>query len=254
MQPMISFITSSAWDLIALVWFLCCYKGYLYYSKLKSYDTPCLANVLHRYRYEWMLHMLEREVRIADETTIANLERSVSFFASTTILIIAGLITLLGSSDVVTKVLSNIPIVTTAVNSWTFKIMLLIVVFLYAFFKFTWSLRQYGFLSVMVSSAPTPADECTVEAKQFHAERIALMCSKAAGNFNLGLRTYYFSISVLAWFISPGLFMFSAAFVAFILYRREFRSETLKNLMMNLGEVGKINFNRKSNTDSKHNI
>jgi uncharacterized membrane protein len=245
MQPLIGFITSSAWDLIALLWFLCCFKGYLYYAQIKSYDTPCLANVLHKYRFEWMLHMLEREVRIADETTIANLERSVSFFASTTILIIAGLITLLGSNDVVTKVLSNIPVITTGVNGWTFKIMLLIVVFLYAFFKFTWSLRQYGFLSVMVSSAPTPADQISDEAKQFHAERIALMCSKAAGNFNIGLRTYYFSVSVLAWFIDPALFMFSAAFVSVILYRREFRSETLTNLMMNLGEIGKISLDKK---------
>ncbi|MGB1239121.1 MAG: DUF599 domain-containing protein [Pseudomonadales bacterium] len=235
-----SYITTSAWDLLALTWFICCFKGYLYYSRVKSYNTPCLANVLHRYRYEWMLHMLEREVRIADETTIANLERSVSFFASTTILIIAGLITLLGSSEQVIKVLANIPVVTTHAQSWSIKILLLIVVFLYAFFKFTWSLRQYGFVSVMIGSAPTPTEEITDEAKQFHAERIALMCSKAAGNFNIGLRSYYFSISVLAWFISPVLFMLCSSFVALILYRREFRSATLDNLMMNLGDIGKF--------------
>jgi uncharacterized membrane protein len=232
MQSLIEFITASAWDLFAFIWFICCFKGYLYYSKVKSITTPCLSNVLHSYRYRWMLHMMERDVRIADEAAIANLERSVSFFASTTILIIAGLITLLGSSDDVSKVLSHIPIITSDVNSWTFKIMLLIVVFLYAFFKFTWSLRQYSFFSVMIGSAPTPADKCSDDAKHFHAQSLALMCSKAAGNFNLGLRTYYFSVSVLAWFISAPLFIFSAAFVAFILYRREFRSETLKNLML----------------------
>jgi len=236
MQPMIEFITSSAWDLIALLWFLSCFKGYLYYAKVKSYNTPCLASVMHKYRFEWMRHMIEREVRIADEATIANLERSVSFLASTTILIIAGLITLLGSSEAVTKVLSNIPMISNEVNSWTFKIILLIVIFLYAFFKFTWSLRQYSFLSVMVISAPTPTDNFSTDKKNKHAEVLALMCSKAAGNFNLGLRTYYFSVSVLAWFISPLLFMFSSTLVAFVLYRREFRSETLKNMMMSLGD------------------
>lgn len=242
----ITFITSSGWDLVALLWFICCFKGYLYYSKAKSYNTPCLANVLHRYRYEWMLHMLERDVRIADETTIANLERSVSFFASTTILIIAGLITLLGSSEQVIKVLANIPVVTTQAQSWSFKIMVLIVVFLFAFFKFTWSLRQYGFVSVMIGSAPSPNDKCSEEGKRFHAQRIALMCSKAAGNFNIGLRTYYFSISVLAWFIDPILFMICAAFVALILYRREFRSSTLENLTMNLGEIGQFKLDSKT--------
>lgn len=236
MQSMIDFITASAWDLVSLLWFLSCFKGYLYYATVKGHSTPCLASVMHKYRFEWMHHMLERELRIADETTIANLERSVSFFASTTILIIAGLITLLGSGEAVTEVLSNIPMISNEVHSWTFKIMLLIIIFLYAFFKFTWSLRQYSFLAVMVISAPTPADNCSAELKRGHAEGLALMCSKAAGNFNLGLRTYYFSVSVLAWFISPVLFMIGSACVAYILYRREFRSETLKNLMMNLGE------------------
>lgn len=246
MQPMIEYITTSAWDLVAFIWFLCCFKGYLYYAKVKSYNSPCLASAMHKYRIQWMLHMLERELRIADETTIANLERSVSFFASTTILIIAGLITLLGSSDVVTKVLSDIPIISNEVNSWTFKIILLIVIFLYAFFKFTWSLRQYNFLSVMVISAPTPADNYTDEMKNSHAEVLALMCSKAAGNFNLGLRTYYFSVSALAWFISPVLFMISSALVAYVLYRREFRSETLRNLMMNLDERKAFNLEQKT--------
>ncbi|KZZ59947.1 hypothetical protein A3762_15985 [Oleiphilus sp. HI0125] len=53
----------------------------------------------------------------------------------------------------------------------------------------------------------------------------------AAHNFNMGLRTYYFSISVLAWFISPIAFMAAATSVVFVLYQREFKSSTLKTLM-----------------------
>jgi uncharacterized membrane protein len=54
----------------------------------------------------------------------------------------------------------------------------------------------------------------------------------AANNFNLGLRTYYFSLSVLAWFINPWLFMLMVTGVVFILYRREFNSSTLRQLVI----------------------
>ena len=109
--------------------------------------------------------------------------------------------------------------------------MVLIVVFVYAFFKFTWSLRQYGFVTVMVGAADhienTPENSSKLDKA---AQRIAKMGSMAAYNFNSGLRTYYFSMSILAWFISPWLFMFSSAAVVLILYRREFKSTTLKTL------------------------
>jgi uncharacterized membrane protein len=64
------------------------------------------------------------------------------------------------------------------------------------------------------------------------AKRIASMTSMAANNFNIGLRTYYYSIAILTWFINPWFFMVSTAGIVLILYRREFKSSTLKILMM----------------------
>ena len=173
--------------------------------------------------------MLGREVRVADNTGIANLERSVAFFASTTILILAGLITILGSTEKAIGLVDDLPFVVAATRAeWEVKLVLLILVFVYAFFKFTWSLRQYGFVTVMVGGAPL-VKEAGEERKRI-AQRIAKMGSMAAHNFNMGLRTYYFSLAMLAWFIHPILFMVFSAAIVFVLYRREFRSSTLKTL------------------------
>ncbi len=233
MEDVSAFITQNWLNLLALSWFILCFKGYMYYAKRKSYTTPCLASVLHMYRYEWMQRMMDRENRISDTSAIANLERSVSFFASTTMLILAGLMTVLGSTEKAIDVVADIPFVVHATRQeWELKILLLIVLFVYAFFKFTWSLRQYGFVSVMVGGAPTPEEAISDQVKQANAARIAKMTSMAANNFNLGLRTFYFSQAVLGWFINPILFMVLTAFIAFILYRREFSSSTLKTLMM----------------------
>jgi len=224
-------------NLLALVWFLACFKGYMYYARKRSYDTPCLASLLHMYRKEWMLRMLTREVRIADTTAIANLERGVSFFASTTMLILAGLMTILGSTQRAIDVVADIPFASQATSAeWELKILLMISLFVYAFFKFTWSLRQYGFVSIMIGGAPLPEENVSDQQNEAHASRVAKMTSMAANNFNLGLRTYYFCIAILGWFIHPWIFMGLTAGVVYILYRREFKSSTLNTLMMSTGE------------------
>jgi len=224
-------------NIIALIWFLVCFKGYMHYARKKSYETPCLASLLHLYRKEWMLRMLTREVRIADTTAIANLERGVSFFASTTMLIVAGLMTVLGSTQQVIDVVSDIPFASKATSAeWELKILLMIILFVYAFFKFTWSLRQYGFVSIMVGGAPLPEEHVSEQQAEAHANRIAKMTSMAANNFNVGLRTYYFCLAILGWFINPWLFMALSAGVVYVLYRREFKSSTLKTLMMSAGD------------------
>lgn len=237
MVPVHQFMIENWLNLIALIWFLICFKGYMFYARRRSFDTPCLASMLHMYRKEWMLRMLTRDVRIADTTAIANLERGVSFFASTTMLILAGLMTILGSTQAAIDVVADIPFAMTATSAeWELKILLLISLFVYAFFKFTWSLRQYGFVSIMIGGAPLPEEKVSDMQIDAHASRVAKMTSMAANNFNLGLRTYYFCLAILGWFINPWLFMVLSAGVVYILYRREFKSSTLNTLMMSAGE------------------
>lgn len=213
----------------------------MFYAKKHSYDQPCLASLLHQYRHQWMLRMLTREMRIADNAAIANLEKSVAFFASTTMLILAGLMTILGSTEKAIGLMEDFPFSMTAGRTeWEVKILVLIIVFVYAFFKFTWSLRQYGFVTIMVGAAPVQNEESSENESDHNlnkkrealAKRIASMTSMAANNFNIGLRTYYYSIAILTWFINPWFFMVSTAGIVFILYRREFKSSTLKILMM----------------------
>jgi len=184
-----------------------------------------------------MQRMLTHEIRIADTTVISNLERGVAFFASTTMLVLAGLVTVLGSTEKAIDIISDIPFATHATTvEWEMKLLLLVSLFVYAFFKFTWALRQYGFSAVMLGGAPLPSDNIADSARTAYAIRISNMMSLAARNFNIGLRTYYFSIAVLGWFINAWIFMLLTAGVVLILYRREFKSRTLAELMVSRSE------------------
>jgi len=233
MLDFLQFSQSNWLNICAAIWFLLCFNGYMYYARRHSFDRPCLASILHQYRHQWMLRMLTREMRIADNAAIANLEKSVAFFASTTMLILAGLMTILGSTEKAIGLMEGFPFsIPASRTEWEIKIMMLIFVFIYAFFKFTWSLRQYGFVTIMVGAAPLQNEQHLEEQREALAKRIASMISMAANNFNIGLRTYYYSIAILTWFINPWFFIFSTAGIVFILYRREFKSSTLKILMI----------------------
>ncbi|MBR9884461.1 MAG: DUF599 family protein [Oceanospirillales bacterium] len=233
MPEIINFLGQNWLNLAALLWFFVCFKGYMFYAAHKARTTSCLSSIMHLYRTEWMRRMLDRDMRMADTAAIANLERSVAFFASTTILVMAGLMSLLSYTGRAITLVEHLPFVHPATPlEWEVKLLVLLTLFIYAFFKFTWSLRQYGFVSVMIGSSPGPSDGLDDKHLQAHAERIASMSSMAANNFNVGLRTYYFSLAVLSWLINPWLFMAMSAGIVYVLYQREFTSPTLKTLLM----------------------
>ena len=95
------FIEANLIHLLAALWFVICWGGYTRYATWKARDTACLASVLHLYREDWMRRMLLRDNRIADASVIGNLERNASFFASSTLIILAGILTVLDRKSVV---------------------------------------------------------------------------------------------------------------------------------------------------------
>jgi len=101
------------------------------------------------------------------------------------------------------------------------KLIVLCIIFVYAFFKFTWALRQFNYCSTLIGAAPKGPDND-------FARRVAKVATHASKDFNQGLRAYYFSLAALGWFVSPWLFMAATTTVAIVLYRREYRSMALQ--------------------------
>jgi uncharacterized membrane protein len=216
-------------DWFALIWFFVCWIGYALFAYRNGKVAPTLASALSQVRGVWMSRVLEREVRIADITALGILQRNVSFFASTTIFILAGLLTVLGATDQAIELTNSLPFVSeTTRASWEIKLLLLAFTFVYAFFKFAWSVRQYNFALVVLGAAPA------VNAEPEDKERFVIyanqLLTRANNSFALGLRAYSFAMAILAWFIQPWLFMICATWVVAVLYRREFHSYTLEAL------------------------
>ncbi len=217
-------------DFAGAAWLFFCWLGYTEFARRRAKTHNCLSSVLHVYRKRWMLAMLTRENRIGDAALIASLERNTSFLASTSMFIIAGLITIIASADQVYMALLRLPIANNSMNvlQLQLKIVLLLAVYVYAFFTLTWALRQFGFASVLLGAAPMHDDFKTPpEDKTQYAINLARVIDRAGHSYNYGLRAYYFSLSVLPWFLNSWLFMATVASVVLVLYRREFHSRTL---------------------------
>jgi len=224
-------------ELIALVWFLICWLGYSEYSKRTAGKRPCLSNTLDLYRADWMRVMLSRENRISDASVVGNLERNGAFFASSCLLILAGIITALGYTKQVMEVFSALPFGNLPSREvFEMRMVLLMVIFMYAFFKFTWSMRMYNFLAVLIGGAPLAGDTKTSPAaRDAFAHSAARVCNMAGDAFNLGLRSFYYALAVVAWFVHPFAFMGASTLIVIVLYRREFRSNAL--LALRSGKV-----------------
>jgi uncharacterized membrane protein len=144
-------------DWLALLWFVVAWWGYALFARKRATGGGSLLATTNRYRHLWMLQTTTRENRVIDGVVVQNLSTSPSFFASTTILIIGGLLAVLGSTEEAAKIVKEIPFAArTSAFAFDLKLFVLTAVFVYAFFRFTWSMRQYTFGALLIASAPNP--------------------------------------------------------------------------------------------------
>ena len=219
-------------DLIALLASLGVWVGYSAVASLPRMNRHSLAYTTEKLRVVWMRHMCDSDFRVGDTTLMSNLMRSVAFFASASILVLSGLVALIGSGERAFEVFQTLPFHDPQDNLGQFetKTVLLVCVFIYAFFQITWSLRQFNYTCILMGAAPhSDASDQVKDRFSLHAARLSAL---AAQSFNMGLRAYYFALAMLSWFISPYLYMAASVLVVLITYRREFRSHSLDCLRL----------------------
>lgn len=215
-------------DAIALACFLLCWFSYWLIARRLSKRRPSLISSVNVFRARWMRRVCQHDSHIADAALLGNLLRGALFFASTTVFILGGLIALLGPA--MGDVVSHLPYSAPS-EPWVLelKALVLLALFVYAFFKFTWSAWQYNVLAIIVGAAPTAA-EAKPDEIEIYIENAARIATFAGESYNNGIRAYYFAIALLAWFVDPLMFLAVTLIVAFVLYRREFASPMLTSL------------------------
>ena len=201
-------------DWLALAAFFALWIGYAWFARFWGIRQRSLIATTNRYRGFWMLQATARDPRMLDGVIVQNLSHTPS---------------LLGTTEKAAELVREIPFAQpTPILVFEFKILVLVGIFVYAFFRFSWSMRQYTFVALVIGSMPPAEDFASgrFDAKSY-ADRAGALVGAAAETFNDGLRAYYFSFAAMAWIFSPLAMVGATVLVVAILYGREFRSEVL---------------------------
>ena len=215
-------------DWIALSVLGGCWWGFPWYASWRGRWRPGLLELMNAHRREWMRQVVSREMRMVDTSILASLGNSATFFSSTTILILGGLLAMLTTSEEILAAIGKLPLaVRTTSQVWEIKVLLLVMIFTYAFFTFTWSLRQFTFVAILVGATGARGSDGTQDDL---AKRAGRILEHAGESFSKGLRAYYFSLAALTWFVHPGLLIAASFGVVAVLAWLEFHSDTSRSL------------------------
>ena len=218
----------SPFDNIAIAWFIIAWAIYANVIERTVHGRSGLNARMDTYRIVWIRRMLDRETRMTDMQIMAALQNGTAFFASTTLLSIGGALTLLRSPDEILTVVSLLPFsAPTTRGLWELKTIGLVLVFVYAFFKFAWSYRLFNYVSILFGAMPPPSEKGTPETEA-HVMRTAKLFASAGKHFNRGQRAFFFALGYLGWFIGPAILMATTFAIAVIMWRRQFVSDSYR--------------------------
>ena len=218
-------------DFAALVVFVLAAGGYGMLARMPTFERRSITGAVQEQRVRWLLNMARRENRMLDAVVLGSLGQGNAFFASTSAIVVGGLAAVMGSGDKVQGMMERLPYAArSSPVLWEFKLILILGIFVFAFFKFAWAFRLSHYASIMMGATPiiepTNAIECTR-----HAKRTARLIGIAAEHANGGLRAYYYAIAAMGWFYHPVAFIAATVYVIAILVRRDFFSRSRRLLL-----------------------
>jgi uncharacterized membrane protein len=212
-------------DLGALAFFLLAWLGYAPYLAWRGRQQQMVGAAMIDHRRVWMHELLGRDMKVADTAIVGHIMSTAGFFASTTVIVIGALL------GVLVNLTRGGPIISTAwlaippPSSLEIKVVLILVVAVYAFQSFTWAIRQANFAAVMMGAAPR-ADSMNAELRARLAASMGNIITGVATSYDSGMRAYYFALGALTWVVSPVLFFLATAGVVGLLLYRQTRSMT----------------------------
>jgi uncharacterized membrane protein len=211
-------------DILAVGFFILEWTVYAVTLEQSAYGQDSLSARMHVYREVWIRRMLERQTRMVDMQIMASLQNGTAFFASTSLLAIGGALALLRSTNEALAVLKALPIdLSPSPALWEIKCVGLVLIFVYAFFKFAWAYRLFNYVAILLGAMP-PAEKRDTPEAEAHVIRTTRLFEAAGRHFNRGQRAFFFALGYLGWFVSPWVLFVTTALVVIVTWRRQFAS------------------------------
>jgi uncharacterized membrane protein len=182
---------------------------------------PSLSVIMNMQRRRWVANAARRESPF-DAILSGNIMGSVSFLASTSVLLVLAVFAVFGQLPTLMEALESLSLDRSfSVLDIQIHLAVMLAMFVLAFFAFTLSLRQFNHFCIMLGALDHDR-----ETSEEEIEAIARMNGLGAKNFNSGIRAYYFSVATVAWFVSEWVGVAACLITVLILAHREFFSSS----------------------------
>lgn len=223
----------SAGDIAALVVFFACLFGMGLLVEYSGDGWPSTHRLMGYYRRRWMREVPFRSNRVLDSTLLITLRNGSAFFASGTMIAVGGIAALLGQTDRLVTVAEDFAGDLGADQvAWEGKLLFILLLVVSAFLNFVWSHRLFGYCAILMGAIPENGPGAAdVEGTRAGADRAADLNISAGRSFNRGLRSVYFALAALAWFLGPLALVVASFVVTAVIYRREYHSRSRAALL-----------------------
>ncbi len=145
-------------DITAVGFFIIEWLVYALTLEHSAYGRDSLSARMNRYREVWVRRLLDRDTRMVDMQIMASLQNGTAFFASTSLFALGGALALLHATNDAITILSKLPIdLSTSPAMWELKCVGLVLICVYAFFKFAWSYRLFNYVAILFGGMPPAA-------------------------------------------------------------------------------------------------
>ena len=182
---------------------------------------PSVTILMAERNRAWMREFVTRDPRIFDSQMLGSLRQGTSFFASTNLLAIGGVLALMGNTDPLRGVAQELMAAPTPLLIWEIKLGVVALFLTNAFLKFVWAHRVFGYCSVLLGAVPNDPTDPMAYPRAAQAGELNI---RAAINFNRGLRAMYFALGSLAWLLGGVALIVAVVIVSWIVWSREFAS------------------------------
>jgi uncharacterized membrane protein len=187
-------------DWLALALFILCWLGYGPLLAVLARRSGTLNDDMQVVRRVWMTAMTHREVRLVDSQLMGHTINSGGFFASTNLLLIAAVASVLFGGEQAMQGFASVGAEDVPTRLLEAKLALVLVCLARGLLDFIWSIRQLNYALALIGAAPEVHTE---------SDRIALgtaaadLLNPALSAFSQGVRGYYFALAAAAWLFGP---------------------------------------------------
>lgn len=205
-------------DSLALGLFLVCWVGYGPFTTLLARRSGTLNDDMILVRRVWMTAMTHREIRLVDSQLMGHSINTASFFASTSLLLIAAVASVLFGGEAALQGFATVGAEQVSPRLMEAKMALVLLCLARGLLDFIWAIRQLNYTLAVIGAAP----EVHLEADRLAlGEAAANLLNPALRAFNQGVRGYYFALAAAAWLFGPQwLALGVAAITSLLLWRQ----------------------------------